>query len=122
MEKTTEDMTITDLLEQIGGGELVAGATAKLRKLVTTMQESARNSGGKPTGKVTIGIKLKLDRGTFEVDGDVKVSEPSTIHARTILWGTKDGQLLREDPRQGSLALAAGPDDGDGRVRSINRK
>src|SRR5205807_359887 len=97
------------LIKDIGAGEFHEGATAKLKKLVATMKEVERNTGGKPKGKLTITFGLTLDRGVIDIDASVKVAEPSTVNGRTMRYGTEDGVLVKEDPRQGLLALGRGP-------------
>lgn len=115
-----EVLDLSDLLQSISGGDFHVNATRKLAKLVETMHAVARNAGGAPKGKLAISISFKLDRGVMEIDADAKVVEPATVRGRTILWATEQGGLVREDPRQGSLALTAGEEQGH--VRPINRK
>lgn len=112
---------LTGVLQDISGGEFHAVATARLAALAATMQSVERNAGGKPKGKLTINLTLKLDRGVFEIDADIKVVEPATITGRTFMYANQDGGLVKEDPRQGSLALAAPVRDGTPDVRPLRR-
>lgn len=111
--------TIAELICDIDGGNFQEGATEKLAQLVRTMKERERNSGGKPKGKIVVALNLTLDRGMIEITGDVKVTEPSTVHGRTFMYGTDQGALVKEDPRQHALALEAPVRDGVPDLRSV---
>ncbi len=104
--------SLTGVIEQIDAGNFVAQATNKTAKLVTVMNDRARDGGGKVKGKITITLEFILDRGIFEINGKASVVEPATVHGRTFLYGKDDGSLVREDPRQGMLALATPVRDG----------
>lgn len=108
MADQTEPRNLAELLQDISGGDFHNAATNKLTDLVATMKEVERNQGGKPKGRLTITLSLELDRGMIEIDGSVKVSEPSTVNGRTFMYGNPDGTLVKEDPRQHALALGAG--------------
>lgn len=103
-----EAQSLLDLLKSLSGGEFIEGAEAKLTQLVATMKNAERNAGGTPKGKLTLTIALKLNRGMIEIDGEAKISEPSTVHGRTFMFGLDDGALVKEDPRQYGLAIAPG--------------
>lgn len=101
----TETENLADLLKEMSGGEFHESATKRLEKLVQTLHERVRNGGGKPKGKLTLVLTFKLDRGVIEIEGDVKVTEPATVHGRDFRYGTDDGRLVKEDPRNLTLAL-----------------
>jgi hypothetical protein len=107
-----EVLDLADLLKSISGGDFHDDATRKLEKLVATMRDVARNTGAAAKGKIVFSVSMKLDRGMFDIDADMKVTEPATVRGRTVLWSNEKGELVRQDPRQGSLALSAPVRDG----------
>jgi hypothetical protein len=107
-----EVLDLADLLRSISGGDFHDDATNKLVKLVATMRNVAQNTGGAAKGKLVITVTAKLDRGMFDIDADMKVTEPATVRGRTVLWSNENGELVRQDPRQTTLALSAPVKDG----------
>jgi hypothetical protein len=88
-------------LTQIADGEIHDQLTEDLRDLVRSIQEAAANSNGsKASGTIKLSIKLKLDRGAFDVVADHSVTKPKTRHSLSLFWATADGMLVRNDPRQ----------------------
>lgn len=115
-----QDEQFSDFLPTIARGDVDRELTAQLRELVIEMQRVAENAGGKPKGKISLTIGFTLDRGVFEVDPRISVTKPSPIRARTVMYGTTDGRLTRQDERQGSFALESGAvKDGVPDVRDI---
>lgn len=98
------------LLGTLEDGRLVQDVTDQLRELVGAMQRHAVQTGGKPTGRLTLTLNLKLDSGIFEVQASSAVVQPKPIRGRSILYGTRDGLLSPNNPRQLEFGLgAAGP-------------
>lgn len=106
MPEDTNDLA--GLLRDISGGEFHSGATKEMKELVAAMKEVERNTGGKPKGKLTITFDLTLDGGMIDIRGGVSVKKPSKVNGRTMRYGTEDGVLVKEDPRQHVLALERG--------------
>lgn len=118
--------SFSEFLAHIARGAVDAELTNQLKELVVEMQRVEVTAGGKPKGKVSIVIGFSLDRGVFEIDPRISVTKPSPIRARTVMYGTRDGRLTKQDERQGEFALPAGevkdgmPDVRD--IRSINNR
>lgn len=102
--------SLTEVLEVLGQGRFVEEATAQLRGLVKEMNRVAEIGGGKPKGKLTITLSLGLDRGIFDLEPSIKITTPASVRARTIMYSTADGQLSKNDTRQGFLPLAEAKD------------
>lgn len=105
-ERETNDLA--ELIRDLSGGEFHEGATKEMKELVASMMEVERNTGGKPKGKLTVTLDVVLDGGILDIRGSVSVKKPSKVNGRVMRYGTQDGVLLREDPRQGLLALGRG--------------
>lgn len=94
-----------DTLRAINGGEFEAEATEALRELVRRIQHAAEHNGGKPKGKIVVSLTIKQDRGIMEIEPDIKTVTPGLVRNRTIMYGTDDGRLVQNDPRQLALGL-----------------
>ena len=99
-----------ETLRTINGGDFEAEATEALRELVQRIQHVAEHGGGKPKGKIVVALTIKQDRGIMEIEPDIKVVTPGLVRNRTIMYGTPDGRLVANDPRQTSLALGPAKD------------
>lgn len=104
----TETNDLAALVKDINGGEFHQGATKAMKTLVASLKDVERNLGGTPKGKLIIAFDLKLEKGIIDIRASVKVTEPSSIAGRTMRYGTEDGVLLKEDPRQHILGLTDG--------------
>ena len=92
----------TDILRDIAAGELVENLGDAIRTV-----NAAVDVAGK-AGSITLVINLKpAGRGTgaTEVTYDVRTKEPRLARAASIMWGTPEGDLLAQDPRQQRLDL-----------------
>jgi hypothetical protein len=63
--------TFANMLVGLGQGRFHDEATEALQTLVKEMNRVA-DSGGKPKGKLTVTLALKLDRGVFELDPSIR--------------------------------------------------
>lgn len=114
-----ERRSLADVLLALGNGSFHEEATEALSSLVKELARVAEASGGKPKGKLVLTINFQLDRGIMDVDPSVKVTQPATVRARTIMYPAPDGRLSKNDLRQGMLALEQARDVGHGKVRDI---
>jgi hypothetical protein len=111
--------SLANVLVGLGQGRFHDEATEALQRLVKEMNRVAEAGGGKPKGKLVITLDLMLDRGIFELNPGVKVTTPATVRARTIMFSTPDGQLSKNDLRQGTLGLEGAKDVGFGEVKDF---
>jgi hypothetical protein len=101
---------IMELLEQLSGGEFVAGLDDKLAKVREHVAET-----GAPAS-LTITLSLKREPGSnFPVQINVqpgsKISLSELKPSPTAFYQQSDNRLSRRDPRQPSL-FGEGKDDG----------
>jgi len=83
------------------------GATAiELSEQLHECVQAAQKTGKKATLTVTLTIKpVGRDTGQYEFREDIKCKIPSLDRGMTLMFGTPDGNLTRNDPRQGELQL-----------------
>ena len=67
--------------------------------------ERARETGKQATVTLVITIKPQGNSGQYFLTDEVKQKLPSLPKAQTIMFGTPEGNLLRDDPRQQKLPL-----------------
>lgn len=111
----------SELLAAIGDGTLedelsgiIVAQTSKLRAM--------GEHGGKPASTLTLKVKMKFDRGVFEVDSDVAVKEPQTVRPRTLMYPARDGGLSRNNHNQIEAFSEKAPvDDRPARALSISK-
>lgn len=118
---TPANDNFAEFIRSISSGAFHDEATEALKTVVREIVRVAEASGGKPKGKLVLTINMQMDRGVMDVNPDVKITTPSTVRARSIMYPTRDGGLSRTDQRQ--LALPgvrdAMPDVRD--IRSVTK-
>lgn len=88
-----------DVLRQISGGELYEDLTGKMTEVVDAVMET-----GKP-GEITLTLKIaKNGESAVLIKDSVKVKVPERARDNAVFY-VVDGDLQREDPRQGKLPL-----------------
>ncbi len=100
--------SITDTLRALRGGAFLDEASDMLADLVKTV-----DSSGKP-GKLTMELTVKrAGRGSTAmiVADKLELKKPKEEASVTTLFGTPEGNLLAEDPRQQRLELTVVPED-----------
>ena len=94
-------------------GQLRYGATqAELSEMLNECVNRARDTG--KTATLTLTLKIVPDakgEGTYRIEDRSVHKLPSFERGTTIMFGTPDGNLLREDPRQRALDLRQVSDD-----------
>jgi hypothetical protein len=73
------------------------------------MNDQARAHGGKPKGKLTVSLALRLDDGIVEVVPAVKAEPPKAPRRRTILYPQADGSLTPNNTKQLDMEFEKGP-------------
>lgn len=88
----------TDTLNALRFGTLSEELTKELVALTQACIETHK------AGEITLTLKLKPGKGGhLEVIDDIKVKKPRFERGSTIMFPTPEGNLMREDPRQGEL-------------------
>lgn len=100
-------------------GSLHSELTDALRDLVATLSDEARDRGGKPKGKISLSIELKLDSGVIEANTEFKVAKPKSVRSKTIFWATPENNLTRSNPKQQELPLRDVTSAGAGLVQAV---
>lgn len=97
---------ITDTLRMIGGGMYLDTVSEKMAELV-----AAVNATGKK-GKIALSITVKKATrgGAMHITGEVKITPPAEEAMEAILFATKEGNLVLDDPAQQKLDLRRVPD------------
>jgi len=91
----------TETLSNLRHGQ----AEQDLDEALTEAVQRARDTGKKATVSITVTIEPKGASGQYFLTDEVKSKLPSFAKEKTILFGTPDGNLLRDDPHQQKLPL-----------------
>ena len=95
--------TVNTLLHGTTADEL----SAELHKVI----EAARKTGKK--GSLTLALAIKpvgRDTGQYEIRDKITSQVPELDKGMTLMFGTPEGNLQREDPRQKKLDLRQAPE------------
>jgi hypothetical protein len=98
-EQTEPRSKFSELLKAIGDGTLEEELSEIVVKLADKLRQMGEH-GGKPVGQIDLKVKMKYDRGVFEVDSNVAVKEPQTVRPRTLMYPARDGGLSRNNQQQ----------------------
>lgn len=99
---------ITDILRQIRKGKVVDQASRLMAELVRAVDETGKK------GTLTIELEVKPDKdgGSMKViAAKIKVKKPLEDLPDAIFFSDEEGDLHREEPRQGKLFAATDDDD-----------
>lgn len=91
-------------IAHLAKGTLDAELTTSLADLVKAINDH----GKKGSISLTLSLKPEVQNGEVKmisIKADVKVSSPQPQRIGSIFWPTYDGDLLRNDPEQGTLDL-----------------
>jgi hypothetical protein len=94
----------TQLITAAEDGRLLSDLTEAVQEASLAMRDSIQN-GGKGTAELTLKVKLRLDRGLVEMEGDFNLKVPKHRRARTLLHMMPNGELSLNDYRQPDLPL-----------------
>lgn len=86
---------------QLRNGSTQIEASELLHELVEACRETNK------VGEITLKIKVRPDGGTgqFFLEDQVTINAPKSERGKTLFFGTPEGNLQREDPRQKKLPL-----------------
>lgn len=89
----------THVINQLNGGAVAEEASQKLNQLVRNCQDT-----GKP-GEITFKMKIvpEGNTGQYMITDDIKTTDPKFPRAKTLLFGTPDGNLDSVHQKQGSF-------------------
>jgi hypothetical protein len=87
------------LLQGLEDGTFNAELTAKMKEVLLALVTHQANYGGKPKGKITVGVEFILDGG-MDVRAKFEVKTPLPPRGRTSLWVMGDGSLTPTNPKQ----------------------
>lgn len=96
--------TFNQLVAAAEDGRLHADLSEAVAKASLEMRDSLMN-GGKGTAELTVKLKLRLDRGLVDLEGDFSLKVPKHKRARTLLHMMPNGELSLNDHRQPDLPL-----------------
>ena len=101
-------MSTVEVLQTIDDG----GALEELKDAIEDVTRAVKSRGG--TGKVTLELTFtKEGRSQVGVTDKIKVAKPAVKKDKTIFFTTTEGQLSRDDTRQGEFDMD--PIGSDGR-------
>lgn len=90
---------ITDVLRDLRFGEALDEASDAFNALVQAVESTGK------AGELTITLKLKPSTaGAIEVTDDIKAKVPKLAKGSSLFFATPEGNLVKNDPRQMSLA------------------
>lgn len=96
----------TDVIRDVNGGFTAEELTEAVASAVRAVDQT-----GKPA-EITLKLKIrKGPRGTgaVQVSANVGLKLPKEDEQVTLMYGTPEGSLLRDDPRQSKLDLKVAP-------------
>lgn len=96
------------LMSQQRNGAAAIEASERLTECVNRSRDTGL------TSELTIKIKIKPDgagSGQYFVEDKIEAKLPTHLKGKTIFFGTPEGNLQRNDPRQHSLPLRSVDDD-----------
>lgn len=92
----------THTVNQLRNGRTQEELSEKLNEVVNACRDTGK------VGEITLKIKVypdKGDTGQYFLKDDVTTKAPKPDRGQTIMFGTPEGNLQRNDPRQGDLPL-----------------
>jgi len=95
-------------------------AEVELSDALTEAVQRARDTGKKATVSISITIEPKGASGQYFLTDDIKCKLPAFAKEKTILFGTPDGNLLRDDPHQQKLPLRELDDAAPSSIRNVH--
>lgn len=112
-----KSMTMNQHLDSLQRGGFSEELSAALRDLVADIENAAAENGGKAKGTIAITLGFKLDKGIYELSGDVKVKAPEKRRGITHTWATPDNYLTPQNPNQVEMFGEVRVVTGGGEVR-----
>lgn len=100
-----------DLFQHVVNSLRYGAAAEELSEALAECVDRARDAGKAATLTLTIKIKPKGNSGQYFIEDDIKTKVPALMKEETIMFGTPDGNLTREDPRQQKLPLRVAGDE-----------
>ncbi|RLJ20089.1 hypothetical protein DJ031_06755 [bacterium endosymbiont of Escarpia laminata] len=100
-----------DLFTHVVNNLRYGAAQADLSEALNDCVNRSRETGKQSTLTLTIKIKPNGSTGQYHLSEEVKTKLPNLDKGETIMFGTPEGNLQREDPAQSDLDLQAVPDD-----------
>lgn len=98
----------TDILREIRKGKIVDQASRQLAELVRAVDETGKS------GKLTLELTVKPDKGGGSqkiIAAAIKISIPREDLPEAIFFSDDEGDLHREEPRQGKLFTELSDDE-----------
>lgn len=77
----------------------------ELSEAISEAVQCARDTGKQAVVSLKITIKPQGNSGQYFITDDITTKLPKLPKEQTIMFGTPEGNLLREDPRQQKLPL-----------------
>jgi len=100
---------------QLRNGQTQIEASEMLNQLVQACRDTNK------VGEITLKIKVRPDgAGQYFLEDQISTNAPKPERAKTLFFGTPDGNLQREDPNQRSLDLRNVSEDRT--VKTINEQ
>lgn len=93
-------------------------ALAELSDALAEAVERARDTGKQASVTLKITVKPQGRDGQYAVIDDITSKLPKEEKAPTLMFGTPDGNLQRDDPKQQKMDLRSATDD-KGDLRQI---
>ena len=100
---------------------LLGGHTAhELSDALAECVDRAQDTGKQAKLTLTLTIKPVGKTGQYELRDSIKTTLPELDRGMTLMFGTPEGHLTREDPNQASLDLKAVPDESPAELKTAN--
>jgi hypothetical protein len=86
-------------------------AEHELSEAIAEAVSAARDTGKQSVVSVKITIKPQGNSGQYFITDEISTKLPKLAKEQTIMFGTPEGNLLRDDPRQQKLPLREFPQE-----------
>lgn len=96
---------IADTLRRLGRGVLMDEASEEMQKLVKAVDASGKQG----TLAIILTVKKASHSGAMVVSGKTKLGLPKQPDYEALFFGTPDGNLLAEDPKQEKIQFGVVP-------------
>lgn len=110
-----------DLFMHLVNNLRYGAASEELSDAIAEAVKSSQDTGKAATLTLTIKIKPKRTSGQYFIEDDIKLKLPELMREETIMFGTPDGNLVRDDPRQHKLPLRDATPQAETQVKNVDQ-
>lgn len=104
MEEATGPRSFARLIENLGGGDLLADLSDQHHELTQEMYKLANQSDSRVEGELSFTLKQTVDhKGNVGAKWDIKIKKPTKKRVPAMAFLDKRGHIVFQSPRQAEL-------------------